>query len=534
MKSLPKTVFFLTVSILLAGCGQASGQAPTPDIKVIRTNVMGTIEAQMTEAAPTSTITPHATITLSPTITPTPFETVFPTIDPTKLPGLLESSLVIETRSSFKGHLLQRITGWSNGFNGFSWWGANHMLLYPIIGREWQEMRGRVFLSRATVMNLSSGKILLNGLGNWSEQLNAMVRLDGLYSADGDLIKAYHYEGNLLGISPSGTKMLVETADANATWIDLINEKKVLFTWHRSLMMGGPVWSSDEMQVYGFNKIYGNAKTGESFAMVGTIMDGKNLDFLYEHYHAMWVLNGKYILPVGWSSPFDGTPGFIGILDPTAKTYYNLSALAGVPYEFNMLPQVHSCNNSVSTVTDGRYIWVNCTDGGRLIDLETRKSYRYPNYPEVYPDWSADGSFAWIWRHGDKGQKILSGKSKEIKPMPVDIHCPTWHPTKNVFVYTPNNRKTLVIFDPDSMSIQKKIDLPVAFDCFSWNTTADKMMMVADDNSIWQIDYPSLDHLEQLTPSIDDLGWPTWSPDGAHLAFSAGKDIYIVDTTSTK
>ena len=49
------------------------------------------------------------------------------------------------------------------------------------------------------------------------------------------------------------------------------------------------------------------------------------------------------------------------------------------------------------------------------------------------------------------------------------------------------------------------------------------------DGSLWQIDYPALENVEQLTlpmPAVKDV---FWSPDGSYLAFVSDKDIYIVD-----
>ena len=68
-------------------------------------------------------------------------------------------------------------------------------------------------------------------------------------------------------------------------------------------------------------------------------------------------------------------------------------------------------------------------------------------------------------------------------------------------------------------------------------------MLVSKDNSLWQIDYPNLDTLEQLTPvmpistdpadgrnmSVSLIGNVSWSADGDSLAFVGGTDIYIID-----
>jgi hypothetical protein len=54
--------------------------------------------------------------------------------------------------------------------------------------------------------------------------------------------------------------------------------------------------------------------------------------------------------------------------------------------------------------------------------------------------------------------------------------------------------------------------------------------MVAEDGSVWQVDYPLLENLEQLTSSLPDVSDLNWSPDGNSISFISGSDIYVVDT----
>jgi tricorn protease-like protein len=58
----------------------------------------------------------------------------------------------------------------------------------------------------------------------------------------------------------------------------------------------------------------------------------------------------------------------------------------------------------------------------------------------------------------------------------------------------------------------------------------DRMVFTATDGSLWKIDYPTLEALEQLTPALPNVTQVNWSPDGNSIAFISGSDIYIVDT----
>lgn len=65
---------------------------------------------------------------------------------------------------------------------------------------------------------------------------------------------------------------------------------------------------------------------------------------------------------------------------------------------------------------------------------------------------------------------------------------------------------------------------------FSWSPDGEKLALVAKDGSLWQVDYPALQNLEQLMPSMPDVGSLNWSPDGNSIAFISGSDIYVVET----
>ncbi|MBL0345510.1 hypothetical protein [Candidatus Villigracilis affinis] len=82
----------------------------------------------------------------------------------------------------------------------------------------------------------------------------------------------------------------------------------------------------------------------------------------------------------------------------------------------------------------------------------------------------------------------------------------------------------------------KKIELPAShvFSGTIWSPTGSHIALLTENGSLWQIDYPSLENLEQLTPPVSNMNIESliWSPDDTHLSFFIGTDIYIVDTNN--
>lgn len=567
MRNHIKILICLFFGIFLTGCGKAA-PAPTAttsaEIAAIQTIAVATARAQMTGTAvrsPTPTLTPNMFLTRIAKITPPAIALV--TFEPTKLPAILQNALSVQTMEAFNGHSLQRITGWQYGFNGFKWMDENHLLIRPIVGAEHTGPVDYRFAGLPVVMQLNnntmwfppSGYGTANGVYFDSSLSGVSMAYERTFSGDtihtysleGDLLKTY--QGRLLGISPSGSKILLagSAADPNGTeikWLDLLNNKEVMFDWQKlpKSYETPLIWSPDEMSVYAityFGSFYGSVKTGESYAVsYDRPMDGEDSDHLIaapRHSYGTWVLNDTYLL-ARWNEYYEGTPGYLSFFDLKKKAYRNLSALAGLPYlsEVGVNPDPpYPCENGEPLATPGgRYVWVSCQDGGHLIDMKTFKAKTYPYYPEATLDWSADGNFAFLrYSDGDPDPQILSAASNQLTPIPTKARCSAWHPKQNVFVYLSDDRHTLAIFDTRSMSPGRTIDLPIAFACPVWNASGNKLMMIRDDDTLWQIDYPALSHLEQLTSPIQGIKDLALSPDGTSIALVAGPDIYIVDTS---
>lgn len=554
MKNNAKYFIYLWMMISLAACGKSSSDKA---LEALQTEVSLTVVVQLTETALISTATPSAIVTHQPT------PTIITTVIPTKLPSDVQASLVIETLDAFDGHGLRRISGWSDGFDGFKWVDSRRLLIHPITGMRWYSEHGsnNPWASYTALINLDSGKVwlpptelyLLSFLQKASGQLVVLLADTDtatlMYSLDGDLLKTY--KGTLLGVSPSGSKIILASnaSDPNTgteiTWIDLLNNKEVMFDWEQSASSYDccrPIWSSDEMSVYttsNFGNFYANAKTGESYRVSYTSHAGEDADHLIgspHHSYGTWVFNNSYLL-ASWDEHDEGTPGYVSFFDPAKKAYRNLSALAGLPYLFEMTAvdpdnPPYPCDNGHPIASGGRYVWVNCQDGGRLIDMQTFKAKSYPDYSQAILEWSADGSFAFLsYSHNDPDPQILSAVSNQLSPMPDKALCYAWHPKQNIFLYLSSDKKTLSIFNAQSTLVQQQVILPkVVYQCPKWNTRGDKIIMIVQDDSLWQIDYPSYSNLEQLTKSIRGVKYFAVSPDDRLIALSVEPDIYLIDT----
>ena len=349
------------------------------------------------------------------------------------------------------------------------------------------------------------------------------------YTSDGKPVA--HYSGSLIDVSPSGDRIL----NAEDTWIDLHSGKTVHFTWSSGATPERwlPIWSPDETRVYFCCYFYGDARTGASYTISdeNTIFDGHKWDGLHDlhHSHGVWLKDG-YIL-AQFDALFTGPADFIPIFDPNARTFRDFGKMAGVPAEYN-----DSYITSISPNGDYLFVRQGANETGYLVDLKTFKSQVYSDY--AYPHWSANGKYAII------GSQVFSLASKILRPLPVMPFfgiSEAWHPTRGVdatIVVDKENHQTLYLFDVEALSY-RQFALPSNFigtymdsAAIIWNPNGNLIVLRAADGSLWQIDYPKLEKLEQLTPPMADVKDILWSPDGTHLSFVSGSDIYIVESKS--
>lgn len=218
-------------------------------------------------------------------------------------------------------------------------------------------------------------------------------------------------------------------------------------------------------------------------------------------------------------------PGFIPLFDPAAKTFRNLNALADIPADRDGIP---NCLQA-SPAPDGKYIWLECYDGNYLVNLATFKAQVYPGLADVEISWSADSQYAWLESFYPDGNRfnILSGFNKELKPFPANLLSPAWHPTQPILAFISEDQRSLSLINPRNGAVQQ-IGLPTAFKEVIWSPTGDRIALLAEEGSLWQVDYPNPKTPEQLTQPMPEVKAIAWSPDGSAVSFISNPDIYII------
>jgi WD40 repeat protein len=251
--------------------------------------------------------------------------------------------------------------------------------------------------------------------------------------------------------------------------------------------------------------------------------------------------------------------GFIMIFDVAERTYHDLGVIAKLPDAFN--------NNSYaykSISPNGDYMYV--TRGGQsptdpqiyLVDLRTFESQLYP---VSSMHWSANGKYAELYTmlltstDGEYSTKyqVLTLSDKTLRSFPTDQEdaqnksywiASGWHPSDSVrlSIFADDAQHIVVdVVNVEALARQSyEFSLPFNFDgayytdamSIIWNPENDHFAFNAADGSIWQMDYPKFENLEQLTPSMENVKDISWSPDGQYLSFISGADIYIVDIAS--
>lgn len=508
---------FLFFLFCLAACqGQPAQSAP------IQTAAAATAQARLVEifvetaragltqtAAPsaTPTVTPSPTIDLTagtPTASRLPPPTPLSTIPPAEVRGLLEKSLSVQI-DSFNGHAIRKVTGWEYGFRDFYWMGNDHLFLNVITGHV--PMRAGSILPQHTldlfisVVNLDSGTVWFpeltndawfnrmhydDGLPRWFEKRQVLIlpqMLDDgevarVYSNDGDVLQSY--PGHLLGVSPSGSKLLF----ADGTWLDFLTGKKVKFNWDQIATddlvgfysyLARPAWSVDENKVYICCHAYGDARTGKSASISGAE--------IWAMRNGSWIFNGRYVMAGHSPSPdiFSSPP----LYDSVTNSDASLGMLAGFPA--NPLDEDGNsimCNRWFSS-SDRKYAWVSCFDGNYLVDLNTFKTWTYPHSYDVDLDWSADSVFAKVvlMDYSKKTTQILSVASKELMPVPDDCLL-QWPPVGNILLCESRDNPVISFLDARTMKVQKVLNLDIP--CNLNDDYQDGLVFcVSDDRRTW-------------------------------------------------
>jgi Dipeptidyl peptidase IV (DPP IV) N-terminal region len=546
MRHLFKVSVFLGICIFLLACGLASQGIPSP------------VPSQMETSTPKITIVPSQTPTN--TLKPTPTRTynpptLIPTLDPTSVPRLLKEALLVQTMEGVNGHKMQQITGWDYGFrqfpdNGYHWLNSKHLLLYPRTGEEMKQFmdgsRREDSSFQPVIMNLESGHPWLPWSNTstsvyFSRELGIIFQQQLYSSATGptqESVVTYtfdgqeiaRYWGKILGVSPTGTKILVD----DDTIIDLRDNKIIDLAWYMDYdleMSSKLYWSSDETRVYRCCFYFADLRTGKSYNFEWSDMrgvDGKSVSFsMQPHVDGQWVRNDTYFL-VKWDywTVSYGDP--IPLFSPIEKKYYDLAEMAGIPTAL-------TANATYTVSPNGMYVWIKSAseaDGiihNFFVNLVTFETVTY-DVDVIDVEWSPDSQFVGLGVspfNGPSEIQLFSVSSKKTEPLPLGS-LPLWRPKDHVFAYLAGD--TLELTDAQTRST-RELPLPTAFRGLVWSPNDDHIALIADNGSLWQVDYPNLENLEQLTPPLPTVSYVNWSPNGDAIAFISDADIYIVETT---
>jgi WD40 repeat protein len=278
--------------------------------------------------------------------------------------------------------------------------------------------------------------------------------------------------------------------------------------------------------------------TGQNFVITNadTIFNGGPFTDPWHdlrHSWGVW-LNDRYIM-AKFDALYTGGLDFIPLFDIQARTFRDLGVVTGLPGAFD---NNQGATNSISPNRD--YLWA--SPGAQspadpqvyLVDLRTLQSRLYH---AASVDWSI------------LDQQVLTLSDQTLRPLPAipdfaELHywiADAWHPTQGARLSIYADRQEhqyLYLLDFESLSY-RHLALPSNFDggygrgtSIVWSPDGDRFALAAPDGSLWQMDFPKMEHLEQLTPPMANVRDISWSPDGAYLSFVGGTDIYIVDAGS--
>jgi dipeptidyl aminopeptidase/acylaminoacyl peptidase len=316
------------------------------------------------------------------------------------------------------------------------------------------------------------------------------------------------------------------------TLIDLQTNKSTTLAWNLEYypkdMFSDLFWTSDETRIYRCCYFYADLTTGTSYS--STRSDFQDINDNQREpwglvYPGGWIQNDTYFLPE-WNWLDYGDIRQLPMLDPAKKRVVEVRAEAGIPEDW-------SCTD-IEVSPDGKYVWMTGFGDSYLVDLTTFKAQYYPH--EIYPyvNWSPNSKFALLSNNNDS-YSILSVIDKKLSPVPVTPQWEWinwWHTRDNILIYPSKDKNAPILLDVSTLSFR---ELPFkveggGYDSFVWSPNGEKIAFIAEDNSLWQVDYPKLENLEQLTQPLPDVHDVNWSPDGNSIAFISGSDIYIVDT----
>lgn len=373
----------------------------------------------------------------------------------------------------------------------------------------------------------------------WSRDLGVLIN-SGIYEEtpavfthtfDGKNLAKYR--GKFTQVSPSNEKIIID----HNILIDLRTNSRTTLAWsleeyEEEQMFSEVFWTADETRLYRCCYFYADLTKGISHRFTesdfldrqGNPIDYKGLWL----YRGEWVQNDSYFL-AEWSWGEDGDIRYLPMFDPATRTIFDVRRLAGISNDW-------TCYQTIIS-HDGKYVWMVFGNGSYLIDLLTFEARFYAGINYLNPRWSIDSQFIWIHDSDSTIFSLLSISDKALIPLPVSPAPETehvWHPTDKLVVYPARDKNALIFLDASTMSVQelpfKDQNSRYKISDLAWNPNGDKLIFITEDHILWQVDYPSLENLEQIMASANTIGRAKWSPDGKSISFISGSDIYIVDT----
>lgn len=415
-------------------------------------------------------------------------------------------------------------------------------------------MGGGVFeWTLPVVVNLTNAQVWLPAIDGpatvcslplWSDALQLLISTHRdevlLFDVNGAVVRRFQGQ-RPLHLSLSGRRLL-----AGFVWHDLETGRTVDFSGqHEWPMIAQPAWSSDETRLAeGF--LYADANTGDYYEIAPNelypVGRGGPIGCPGVLSWAHWIRNETRVV-IEWDVLQDvegSQKPIIPLIDPVNRTFEDLCVLASLPADacaIGVIPQVSP---------DGGYMLA----GRYLIDLNTFftrtlpsdftfKGWRPDNrlvllgQDAIFMGWSPDGQFAllgqnleWETRRGEYA--VLSVKDGDIRAVSATpIVAPTWSPSGRHLAFLAEDGRALIALDVNTWSA-RRAELPQPFVDILWQPEGDSPIALANDGSLWWLPDPEATVVMPLTRPLPGVRDVHWSPDGNHLAFVSGTDIYVV------
>ncbi len=465
----------------------------------------------------------------------------------------MKEAIVLNTEKGVQRQPLWRITGWPNGIPFYRWMDNTHLLIFATLSEEYGPP-----LVLPMVIDLSNGETWLPATDNptyidsayvfWSEGLQTLISKQGsvvfLYDANGGIVQRFDADARLQ-LSPSGQRLFDGFA-----WRDPKADQVADFGIQNEWGMWVKAWSFDETRLFGgWGKefAFADVRSGKysSFRSNLSLVDGEGFNPEFR-----WVLDDTRIMvEAGFSDYLRDENGVIALIDPENQSYLDVRALTGLD------PHVPCYESYIAP--DGEHIWIGCSkDSSYIVDLRTFITQTIPGDYSDFCSWSPDSQFALLVHGGSSCTHFVVEDFIYYPELPLEKYAlfplaggdlyplteepvigPTWNPKSDRLAYLTEDGYTLVVLDAATkQSVQ--IPLPYPITAMLWRPQGDKLLLVADDRSLWWTSDLAKGNVEQLTRPLARVGGPDvyifdvqWSPDCSRIAYVNEPDVYVVSVT---